>query len=206
MSNSVDKPYGMRPIRTGNGSPYMGEAQLYHIPSTDVNAYFIGRPVTMLGTGDVTGVPSVVVGVAGSAILGPIVGIHPVKPINPSLLGTSLSLEDTSIPAVKTRDFYVMVCDDPDIVFQIQQNSGDLQAADIALNVNFVITSPTNTQQYDATVIASASKAVTSTLNLKLLGPVQRDDNPISVSATSLFTDWLVKINNHFFRGGTVGV
>lgn len=206
MSDSVNKPYGMRPIRTGNGSPYMGEAQLYHIPSTDTNAYFIGRPVTLLGTGDGTGVPSVTIGVAGSAILGPIVGVHPVKPVSPSLLGTSLTLEDTSIPATKTRDFYVMVCDDPDIIFQMQQNSGDLQAADIGLNVNFAIASPTNTQQYDASVIAAATKATTITLNLRLLGTVQREDNPIATSATSTFADWIVRINNHVFRPGTVGV
>lgn len=204
MSNAVNKPYGMRPIRSGNGSPYMGEAQLYHIPSTDTNAYFIGRPVTLLGDGDVSGVPSVVVGVAGSAILGPVVGVHPVKPINPSLLGTSLSLEDTFIPATKTRDYYVMVADDPDLVYQVQQNeSATLTSANIGQNANFLITSPSNNQQYDATVIQASSAAVTSTLNLRLLGTVQRDDNPIGASQ---FADWVAKINNHVFRGGTTGV
>ena len=203
MANAVNKPYGLRPVRNGNGSPYCGEAQLYHIPSTDTNAYFIGRPVTMLGDGDATGVPSVVIGVAGSAILGPIVGVHPVKPISPSLVGTTLALEDTFIPATKTRDYYVMVADDPDLVFTMQQNSESLLAAQIGLNANFEIASPSNNQQYDASVIDSSTAATTATLNLKLLGTVQREDNPIGAAQ---FADWLVKINNHFFRGGTVGV
>jgi len=203
MANAVNKPYGLRPVRSGTGSPYCGEAQLYHIPSTDTNAYFIGRPVTMLGTGDATGVPSVVIGAAGAAILGPIVGIHPVKPIAPSLAGTTLALEDTFIPATKTRDYYVMVADDPDLVFMMQQNSESLLAAQIGLNANFEIASPGNNAQYDASAIDSSTADVTATLNLKLLGTVQREDNPIGASQ---FADWLVRINNHFFRGGTVGV
>lgn len=202
----TNSPYGLRPIKNGNGSPYCGEANLYHILQADTNAYFIGRPVTIAGGGDATGVPTVSIGVAGAPILGPIMGVHPVKPVRPSLVGTSLALEDTFIPATKSRDYYVMVCDDPDVIYEIQQNNEALAIADAGLNVNFQIVSPSQNFQFDATVIDASTAAVTATLNLKLLRLLDSEPNFDEIGTTTSFNDWEVRVNNHQFRAGTVGI
>ena len=196
-----NSPFGLRPFKEGNGSPWCGEVNLYHIPSTDATAYYIGHPVTLNGTGDATGIPSVSVGVAGAAILGAIVFIYPVKPIAPSLVGTTLSLEDTFIPATKTRDYYVGVVDDPDVEYLIQSDASTFAVTNIGLNANFTVAAPSNNQQFSATVINTSSAATTATLNLKLRGILQREDNEVGA-----FNDWIVRINNHLFRAGVVGV
>lgn len=203
MAN-LNRPFGLRPIRSGNGSPWCGEVQLYHIPSTDGTEYHIGDPVTLAGTGDATGVPSVSIGVPSAPILGSITSVHPVKPIRPSLIGLANDLETTNIPAAKSRDYYVMVVNDPDIIYLIQEDSvgGALAVTDIGANIDFAVVAPSEDFQYSGTVIDSSTVGAGVGLSLKLLGQEQRDaDNEVGD-----FADWLVRINNHQFRTGTAGV
>lgn len=202
MANT-SKPFGLRPTRHITGAPYAGDANLYFIDQADTNDYWIGRPVTLTGTGDTSGIPGVTVGVAGAAIVGVIVGILPVKPVAPSLVGLSLTLETTNIPVSKNKDYYVLVADDPFLVFEIQEDSvgGALTVTNIGHNADFIVTDPAQAYQYDATQLDSSTAAVTATLNLKLLRPKLADSNEIGD-----FAVWEVMINNHLFKAGIAGV
>lgn len=196
MANT-SKPSGLKPVRYLNGANWNGQANLYHIPSTDGTAYYVGDPVTLNGTGDTNGIPGVSIGVAGSAIIGSIVGIV-TAPASVTLQGTTLDLTVRSIPATKAKDYYVMVADDPNIIFEIQDGqSTPIAATDIGQNTNFLIAAGGSTVSDSGTTTA-ATLTGTTTANLKIIGLAQRVDN-----AFGAYAKVLVLINNHVYKGGT---
>jgi len=201
MAN-VSKPSGLKPVGYLNGSPWNGQARMYYVPSTNATALYVGDPVTRLtASADANGVPSVSIGVAGSAICGVIVGIV-VASAGVSLVGSTIDLTRRSLP-ISTAG-YVLVADDPNIVFEVEEGTTAsaagtaLTAAAVGNNANFVVIAGTNTYSDSGTLVDNATEAVTATLNLKLLGLAQREDNAFGTRAK-----WLVLINNHQYKGGT---
>ena len=201
MAN-VSKPTGLKPVGYLNGSPWNGQARMYYVPSTNATALYVGDPVTRLtASADVNGVPSVSIGVAGSAICGVIVGIV-VASAGVSLVGSTIDLTRRSLP-VSTAG-YVLVADDPAIIFEVEEGTTAsaagtaLTASAVGNNANFVVIAGTNTYSDSGTLVDNATEAVTATLNLKLLGLAQREDNAFGTRAK-----WLVLINNHQYKGGT---
>ena len=108
MANT-SKIAGLSPVQYLNGAAYNGQARMYYIVSTDGNAYAIGDPVDLSGSGDTNGVPGVVLATAGATnpIVGAIVGIAE----NESGVGNITTPNTIVAPAVKTRNYYVMVLD-----------------------------------------------------------------------------------------------
>lgn len=189
MPSNVNRPYGLRPVRHLNGSPYCGDATLYMILAADTNEYHIGDPVRLSGTtDDPLGVPSVTIGAptAGTAgsWLGPIVGVHPVRPVRPSLVGNSLTLEETHIPATKSRNYYVMVADAWDLVYHIQNNGETLAVTAGGLQVAFEVPAAAAVADnaFSGVVIDGSTQAAVDTVtanrrNMLLLRPVNRENN-----------------------------
>lgn len=206
MANA-SRPKGLVPVGYLGGSPWNGQARIYYVPAGNATALYVGDPVTRLtADGDTNGIPSVSIGVAGSAICGVIVGVLPTYP-GVSLVGTTIDLARRSLP-VSTAG-YVLVADDPNILFEIQEGTTAaaagtaLTAAAIGNNANFVITAGATTTSDSKTVLDNATEATTATLNLKLMGLAQREDN-----AFGSYAKWIVKINNHQYGSstGTAGV
>lgn len=204
MAIGDNRPFGLKPVKGPNGAPWNGQATLYFIPEADASAYQIGSIVTLAGSADTNGVPSVSIGVAGATCVGAIVGVHPVNPMVSSRVGNPLSLERKNIPATKTQDYYVMVVDSPDVEFHIQEafTGTAMVAANVGLNANFSVAQPSQPNfQLSATVLDNTTQATTATLNLKILGLVQQEGNEYGLGAI-----WRVKLNNHAFRAGVAGV
>jgi hypothetical protein len=150
---------------------------------------------------DAKGIPTVVIATAGTgnAVLGPILGAAGTGvggdygvPIEAPLV----------IPATKARNYYVFVCDDPDVEFEVQEDSvgGSIAAASQGLNCNLI--AGTNNGFRSGWELDSSSVAGTATLQVKLLRPVQAVDNAF-VSANCR---WLVSINNHPYKAGVAGI
>lgn len=198
MANS-NAPFGLAPVQYLTGNPWSGQARLYYIASTDTNAFFVGDPVASSGDGSADGVAGVTLGTAGSAIRGVIVSMGGLQ--DGGFLGDPTNLNSVSIPATKTKNYYVLVVDDPLVIFEVQETGTALTSADIGLNANFVNGTPATGVNVSATQLANSTKAITSTLNLKLLGLAQRTDNAFGTNAK-----WLVLINNHEYKAGTAGV
>lgn len=201
MAN-IDAPTGLTPVRYKSGTPWNGQATMYCIPASDTNAYAIGDPLTLAGSADANGVATVVLATAGTGnvILGALVGGVGTKyggaaGVSPSNLDTSV------IPATKTRAYYVLVADDPMIVFEVQEDSvgNNLAATDVSNNFNLV--AGTNNGYVSGWELDSSTAATTATLQVRVLGLSQRVDNAIGTNAK-----WLVLINNHCFRAGVAGV
>lgn len=199
MANS-NRPSGLSPLGYLGAADWDGRGNIYYVPSTSVNALYIGDPVALSGSADGAGIPSVDLATAGATMVGAImaIGTSPNGPfIDPN------DLTKISAPATKTQAYYVEVADDPNTVFEIQEiNSGvAFTAAEVGLNANFVYVAPAAGSRVSGVVIDNTTEATTSTLNLKLLGLVRRADN-----AFGLASKWRVLINNHSFRTGIAGI
>jgi hypothetical protein len=200
MANT-NAPFGLRPVRYLGGAQWNGQVSRYLIPATDGTQYFIGDPVTLAGDAGASGsyvdgvytagMPTVSIGIAGSAIVGAIVGFE----VHPADLSKIYRPANQAIVA--------LVADDPNIVFHVQEaNSGTAwTSAEVGLNANFVSASGSTVSGYSAYVGDNSTEATTSTLNLKLLRLAPIETNDYGVAAI-----WEVLINNHLFRGGVTGV
>ena len=186
MAN-IDSPFGLRPIRHKSGAPYNGAARAYYMPSTYNTAAFIGDPVVKTGTSNTAMVkvpgggqfgigtlPEVNVdgGGDGSAITGVIVGFAP----NPDNLTVKHG------PASTERVVYV--CDDPDVVFEIQAD-GAVPAASMGLNAVLIATHSGSTatglsgMELDTTSTAPSADASNPLL---ILRAVNREDNDTTLT------------------------
>lgn len=201
MAN-LNAPKGFQPSRYLNGASWNGQTNVYCIPSSDGSAFAVGDPVKSAAGGDANGVQYVQKAAGTDAVRGVIVGVLPVAQNVPSLKGVTLDLTTQLIPATKAKDYYVMVVDDPNVLFEIQDDGlNALTSTSCNKNTTFTVANPSGISQLSGSVLNTGSVATTNTLNLKIMGLVQRDDNAFGVNAK-----WVVKFNLHELLGGTAGV
>lgn len=181
--------YGGKPIRHLNGSPYNGAANLYYIPASDSSNYFIGDFVKSTGTSDATtGVATVIIAAAGDVLRGVVVGFVP-NPDTPQLMYR---------PASTYMGVWVM--DDPDVIISIQASAA-YAITNVGENANIVVGAGSIYTGVSGTQLDSTSYATTSTLQLKVLGPVLTADNTVGTN-----TKLLCLMNSHELKVGTTGV
>lgn len=202
MANRV-APMGLSPHSHLNGAKWNGQAKTYYIASTDPNAFAIGDPVVLAGSADANGVPSVTLATAGGAnlVLGPIVGMGG-KAYGGAIGVNPLGNQDTTvIPATKTVGYYVLVADDPSIIFSVCEDSSGtpFTAAEVGLNCS--LKAGTNNGYVSAWVLDNSTEATTSALQMKILGLEQASDNALGLNAR-----WLCLINNHCFKASQAGI
>lgn len=198
------RPFGLQPIRTIDGNQFNFQVSTYMIPLADGSIYSIGDAVKSAANADANGIPAVAKAVGTDTLRGVVVGVINPAPNTPSIQGVLVDNTITSIPATKTRNFYVAVADDPSYVFAIQDDGitvGSLVAANANKNFSLTIANPSSAQQDSATVMLSSSLAVTQGLNMKAMGLQQIPGNAFGV-----FAIWLCKINQHELQGNTVGI
>lgn len=201
MANA-NTPFGLRPLEYLGGAAYNGQGRVYCIPDTDdTNVFAIGDPVTLAGGADAAGVATVTLMTPGSALVGVIVGfagsVYGGAYVDPN------ANQLTVVPATKSRNYYPLVCDDPNIIFEVQEigTGTQLTAAEVGLNCNLV--SGTNNGYVSGWLLTNSTEAGTSTLDCKLLGLVQR---PGATNVFGAYAKWKVLLNNHLYRGGITGV
>jgi hypothetical protein len=150
------------------------------------------------GSSDTNGVPGVVLGGATGAIVGTIVGVGRYE----GLIANPNNLNVIYYPAGgdgNTNPWYVMVADDPNIIFEVQDsgNGGTpLAASNIGDNANLI--SGTGNGFISGWQLDPSTAATTATLQLKIFGLVRTSDN-----AFGNYAKVLVKINNHVYGTGT---
>lgn len=185
MAN-VDAPKGLRPVRHLNGSPFNGAANRYYVPASDGTAIFVGDPVKSGGSADADGVASVAQAAAGDNIRGVVIGVEPVT-------------DESTFYRVASTERYVFVVDDPDVIFEVQEDGvgGALAAADIGLNADIVVGTGSTVTGSSAVELDSSDKK-TGTAQLRILGLAQRADNEIGTNAKVE-----VLINEHELKSTT---
>ena len=197
MAN-VNTPRGLVPARDWRSSEYNGGVNLYCVPAANATAIFIGDPVIVNGSADADGVPQCIIATAagGAYISGVCVGMaaHPAAP----LLRDSLPYRAASTLR------YILVMDDPEAEFEIQEDAvgGALAAADIGLNADLIAAAGSTVYGYSGWMLDTSTKATTNTLQLRILGIVQRPDVEFGTSGTAN-SKVRVKINLHQNRNLT---
>lgn len=201
MANS-NTPFGLSPVAYLNGSRWNGQAREYYIASNDGNAFAIGDPVKSSGDGDTNGVAGVTLATGGHApnpIRGVIVGMGGTIYGGPG--GDPASPQTIIIPATKTKAYYVLVVDDPNVIFEVQEDSdaANLAATDIGSNVDLV--AGANNGYVSGWMLNSNVVNTGADYQVRLLGLSQRQGNAIGT-----YAKWLVLINQHELRVGQIGV
>jgi len=202
MANA-NKPMGLSPHSYISGAKWNGQGTVYAILQADTNAYAVGDPVTLAGTADANGIPNVVLSTAGAGnpITGVIVGLG--ANVYGGMVGSTTQFSSVLIPATKPAgtNYYVLVCDDPNVLFEIQEGGAGtaLAAADLGTNINLL--SGANNGYASGWQLDNNSKGTGATLQCQLLRLKQTADNTFGQ-----YADWLVRINNHSFKAGTAGV
>ncbi len=206
MAN-IDAAFGLRPVRHRNGAPYNGAVNPYYVPSGYGTALFIGDPVVKTGSANdasvtVPGGGHFPVGTAptinkatvgdGNAITGVIVGFA----ANPDALGTK------HLPASTGGIAYV--CDDPDVVFEIQAD-GSLDEDDVGLNAVLIYTNAgsayTGMSGAELDTGTTTAPAADASYQLTIQRFVNREDVETGANAKVE-----VKINNHTEAAAALGL
>jgi hypothetical protein len=189
VANS-NAPSGFSPVRFANGRPYNGAVTRYFVPATDATALFIGDPVILAGSADSRGIPTVTRATAGGGAYttGVVVSFDP-DPANLTL---------TYRPASTAR--YVQVADDPDLLFEIQEDSvgSSLAATNVGQNADFVAGTGSTSTGQSGFQLDSSTANVTNTLQCRIVALANREDNDIGTNAK-----WLVTFNLHSQRNLT---
>lgn len=216
MANVV-APMGFTPIKSAIGASFVEQGNWYRIPASDTSAYYLGDAViSAVGSDIVSGYPSVAkaTGVASEYVRGVVVGVAPTMNLGlgiPNYQGTPLTLEVITVPATKTRDYYVLVLDDPSTLFWIQDNGGgSATAATIAgyasKNCTYTPTAPNSPLPNSATVLNfTTAPATTATLPIKIMGLYQ-SNAPGGGNQVAQNAKWVVKFNLHELNGAAAGV
>lgn len=188
---NVDRPFGAKPVRH-IGSPWNGQVTRYAVVTADDTAIGIGDFVKLNGASDAVGIRAVTRSGANDASVGVVVGID----VNPTNLNT---------PQYRAADAagYVLVVDDPNAYFEMQED-GNAGVAAVGLNCSLVVGNPSSTTGTSIFEIDSSEVTTDATDLVKLIEVVQREDN----DGTAANAKWIVKINNHQLNAhtGTAGV
>jgi len=206
MANA-NRPSGFSPVKYLNGAAWNGQANLYSIAAAYGTALYIGDPVISSGTSDAFGIQGIARGATTGALRGVIVGLFDSGSANATPGGVSVgNINSPNLvyrPASHANVWYAAVVDDPNVIFEIQENANGtaLAAADIGLNTIGV--SGTGNGYLSGWLLASATDAIpntTATLQLRLMGLAQK---PGGTNVFGAYAKHLVQINVHELGHGT---
>ena len=202
--SSVSRIYGFKPVKSITGAPYSGQANMYFIPAADSTVVMVGDAVKLLGDARAaTGVPTVtrissatdipvgiVVGIVFTGV-GDTVNTPPVNDLN------------TPVYRRASTDRYLMVADDPQLIYEVQYAGTSVAAATITANVGqngqFTLTAGNTSSGASGMQIDSSGLATTATLPLKIVGFPNRPDN---IPGDTYF-NYYVKLNSSTMSSGT---
>jgi hypothetical protein len=187
MAN-VDKVRGAKLIGTSRGGPHTARVRTYVIPASDGTAVFLGDFVKSGGSADASGLATVIQAAAGDALRGVVVGVNPIKGV---AIGSE-NLNRNYRPA--NVKMHVLVCDDPDAIFEIQEDAVGATTAldDVGENADITVAAGSTATGLSGMELDSSDHK-TTTAQLRILGFVESPDNtPASANAKLL-----VKINEH---------
>lgn len=198
MAYGVNAPLGLVPTRYLDGTPWNGQANPYIITSGYATAIGQWDPVTKLSDG------SIGIAVAGSKFLGVFRGIQYIDSNGQPQFKRNYP---ASLAIATGTTIQAFVVDDADIVYTAQETDGSgnagtpLALADVNLNINFLIGTPSAATGQSTSSINNATENTTATLNLTIIGLTNRPGNVVGS-----FANWDVTPNNTYHADGTTGV
>ena len=192
MANS-DAAFGFRPIFR-DGSPYNGATLRCVFAAADETAAFIGDAVILDGSSS-----EGYAGVAQAAATGDVFGVVTGFEANPDSLGDQYRKASTKR--------FCQVAPVENTYFEVQSDDDGtaLAEASVGLNVAMIVGSGSTTYGVSGMELDSNAPATTSTLDLQIVGLVDRADNLLSGTG-STNKNVIVKFNNAQGRPQRTGV
>jgi hypothetical protein len=202
MANT-DAAFGMRPVGHLDGSPYNGKVNMYLVPSGYGSTLFVGDPVQIDGEAgpagtvvngiDCEGMPTLKRYVAGCTCRGVIVSFLPLQSDLTVLHGR----------ASEAGNRIALVCDAPDVVFEIQEDSDTsfLRGAEVGENADLIAYAAGNTTTGRSIAELDSNTHTAAAATLRILGLSKRPGNAMAAS----FAKWLVVFAEHDFKSATGG-
>lgn len=185
MANA-NVPRGLIPYRSSTSGYFNAGVNIYYVPSSVASNIFIGDPVTWLtNSADNEGIPGVTLATAGSSnnVLGAMVGIvnggEPIIPI----------VQNSPIYHVASTAGYILVNDDPNTLYEVQENGAMAQGAP-GRNVNLVSGTGSTVTGFSGWQLNSSTLNTTNTLQMKIMRLLEQADNAVGTNAK-----WLCRIN-----------
>lgn len=165
----------------------------YFVPQADTNAYRVGDVVKSAGGTDAAGIVAVTLCTGVGAVRGVVVAVDPGLPATGGLIGA----KRLSVPAVKSRGYYLWVDDDPSRVFAViddAQVSGNRVPGSVGAYANFTLGAG-----------AAINGGSTAALSSSTLGSSAGCLQVLSLQAGSTYSPgatWLVKFAMHELADG----
>ena len=187
MANT-DTPFGFKPVGHLLGVPWSGKANVYYIPAGNATALFKGDAVKSTGSADATGkFPGVVQAAATDVIRGVIIGFGD----NPYTMTHPDTPNRDYLPI--STEAYVLVVDDPFVIFEIQEDSAanNMDADMLGLQTDIAVGSGSTSTGKSGMELDSSDTA-TALGQCKLLRVVNREDNALGTNCK-----WEVLIVEH---------
>ena len=189
---NIDRPNGLRPIRTLSGSPWSSSVEEFEVDSSNGTAIFIGDLVKQEDDGNVAPAG------AGGAVIGVCVGVK----VNRDIAATEYP---GYLPASTAGTVQVVTA--PDCVYEIQEDSvGGAMVltnigsnGDVAAGAGSTTTGRSSYELDSSDVIANDASAATAQLRVIRLST--RQDNEIGTEAK-----WEVRINEHQRADSNIGL
>lgn len=194
MAN-LDSPFGLRPVRMVNGSPFSNQQNRYRIAANYGTSIYQGDLVQVVTGGGIERVAA-----SGSGlILGVFNGCTYTDPTSGKQKWSNYYPASTN-----ASDIIAFVIDAPDTVFEVQADAA-FPVADLFGNFDIVDNSPVGdtTSGISNLELDVTTGATTSTLPLKAIDISQ---DPLNDDVATANTNVLVVINNHLFSAGTAGL
>ena len=190
MANT-DAPKGAVPIKHLDGSPWNGALNEYLIASAYNTTIYFGDFVKMTATGKIE------LAAAGNTILGVFQGVNY---RNSSGEVVFSKYWPASTATFNSEDAKALVVDQPDVIFEMQQDSDTdtPSQADIGTNADFIATHTGSTLTGLSKEEVDTSTCTSATANLRILRFVPKPDN-----AVGAYAKVEVLINEHFYKTTT---
>ena len=194
MANQ-DSPFGLRPVRMVNGSPFSNQQNRYRIAANYNTSIFQGDLVKAVTGGGIERVAAA----DGGLVLGVFNGCTYTDPTSGKQKWSNYYPASTN-----ASDIIAFVVDAPDTVFEVQADAA-FPVADLFGNFDIVDNSPVGdtTSGISNMEVSVVTGATTASLPLKAIDVSQ---DPLNSDVATANTNVLVIINNHLFRAGTAGL
>ena len=191
MANT-NAPFGFKPVGYFNGTPWNGKYNVYYIPVGNASIIYRGDLVSMAGSGSADGLyPDVArTAAAGITIVGVAIGFG----TTPNFMSDPTNLSRMYCPV--STEMYCAVVDDPNVIFEVQEDSdgGAIAVTALGNNADIVATAGSTTTGTSGMVLDS-SDVKTTTAQIRILRLANRPDNVLGN-----YAKWLVRINEHIYR------
>lgn len=202
MANTV-APFGLRPVRRLDGQP-MSQPRHYYIPAGDSTAYYIGDPVDLVGDSNDAEVVTLHGTFAPNTLSE--IGLATLADTNQcvgAIVGFAPMNRDSAIYGAASTERVALVCDDPNMIFEIQDDGATALTSD-SVGLNAIMQSGTGSTTtglsgYVLDTNGDAPEANASNM-LLILGLSKKQGNELATYAT-----WDVMLSVHRYKAAGDG-